>query len=144
MSEYVDVVIEKPTVDIWEKSLKDILETAPGSHFGLEPVAIVTKYFFDYSVYDDEVEESIAQRSDELSKKVSELLALKERVTYGNGVYHWKDSNYKKLCARVKKYLGHEFVQYIEPKLVLICRDKLKGTVEDVFDLFREVKNGND
>lgn len=138
---YTDVIIEKPTVDLWKRSLQDILNSTPGSHFGLEPVAIVTKYFFDYSVYDDEVEESVAQRADDFAQKLSDLLALKERVKFGNGIYHWKDSNYKNLCTKVKKSLGPEYVQYIEPKLVLICRDRLKGPIEDIIDLFKTTQD---
>lgn len=138
MPEYIDVVVEKPTRDFWCKSLKEILDSTPGSHFGLEPVAIVTKYFFDYSVYDDEVEESLAQRDDEISKKIAELLDFKSRSRYGNGIYHWKDRSYEKLRSKVRKTLGEQYVQFIEPKLVLICEDKLRGTIEEVQDLFNQ------
>lgn len=139
MGKQVEVIIEKPVINMWQLSLKEILDTVPGSHFGLEPVAIVTKYFFDYYVYDDEVEESIAQRTDDLSKKISELLDLKSRSKSGNGIYHWSDSSYNKLAAKVKRSLGKEFVQYIEPKLVMLCNDKLFGSVDEELDLFAEL-----
>jgi hypothetical protein len=141
MPNYTDVIIDHPTIDLWTRSLQDILNSTSGSHFGLTPVAIVTKYFFDYSVFDDEVEESIALRQDSISQKISDLLALKDRVKHGNGVYHWKDEDYKKLSAKVKKTLGQQYVQYIEPKLVLICEDKLKGSLEDVMELFNSVRD---
>lgn len=138
MPKYVDVVIEEPTIDLWSRSLTDILNSTKGSHFGLVPVAIITKYFFDYSVFDDDVEESVANSDDPFSKKVTELLELKKRVKYGSGTYHWKDRSYEKLRSKVKKTLGDQYVQFIEPKLVLICEDKLCGTIEEVHGLFNQ------
>ena len=140
MKHYVDVVVEKPTKDLWTKSLTQILEETPGSHFGLKPISMVTKYFFDYSVFDNEEEEYCALAQDEVSKKISEMLNLKERIKSGTGVYKWSDKNYNKLARRVKTTLGKEYVQYIEPKLVIICEDKLSGTLEDVLDLFKKVQ----
>ena len=134
---YTEIIVEKPTRDMWTKSLQEILDSTPGSHFGLKPVSLVTKYFFDYSVFDNKEEEYAALAQDDLSKKLAEILDLKSRVKVGNGVYHWCDKNQKALEQKVKKTLGPEFVQYIEPKLVLICEDKLKGSINDILDLFK-------
>ena len=138
MPKYVDVIIEKPTRDMWTKSLDAILKTLPGCHFGLKPVSIITKYYFDYSVFDNAEEEYCALAADSVSQKIAEALKLKERIKYGTGVYNWEDKDYKKLAAKVKKRLGKEYIQYIEPKLVLICEDKLGGTVDEVLELFKE------
>lgn len=137
---YTEVVVEKPTRDLWTKSLQEILEMTPGSHFGLTPISLVTKYYFDYSVFDNADEEAAALSKDPMAEKLADLLDLPSRIKYGNGVYHWSDKNRKALEKKISNTLGKEYVQYIEPKLVLICEDKLKGDVSDLFELFSPKK----
>lgn len=95
----VEVIIEKPMLDMWTKSYKQILSTIPGEHTGLVPVGIVTKYFFDYT--SDDMDDTSLTRS-----------------------YHWKSRDYKSLRKKVTNLLGTEFVSLIEPKLVMLCEKK--------------------
>lgn len=96
MKKQVELVIEKPTLDFWTKSLTQILNSIPGDHTGYTPIAIVNKYFFDYA------EEG--EYGEPLSKPVA-----------------WESRNLKTLASKVTKRFGAEYVNLIEPKLVLIC-----------------------
>ena len=126
-----EIIIEKPTVDLWNKSLKEILDSIPGDHSNLVPVSIVNRYFFDYSFFDNDFMEQLAEKDGELKTKLKAKLGIKEK---DSGIYHWSDKDLKSLERRVRRALGPEFVQYIEPKLVLICESKQdKNIIKDLF-----------
>ena len=126
-----ELIIEKPTVDLWSKSLKEILDSIPGDHSNLVPVSIVNRYFFDYSFFDNDAMAQIAEKDGEVKTTRKEKLGRKAK---DSGIYHWSDKDLKSLERRVRRVLGPEFVQYIEPKLVLICEEKQdKNIIKGLF-----------
>ena len=75
--------------------------------------------------------EQLAEKDGELKTKLKEKLGIKEK---DSGIYHWSDKDLKSLERRVRRVLGPEFVQYIEPKLVLICEEKQdKNIIKGLF-----------
>ena len=93
----VEVIIENPPIDMWNRSYTQILEDIPGDHSGLTPITVINKYFFDYEEDEYDDDESLFEN------------------------YHWSSRDYKSLCNKVTKRLGSEYVSLIEPKLVMIC-----------------------
>lgn len=117
---YKELVIEAPTVDLWQRSLKEIMELIPGDHTGLKPVAVQLKYFFDYSFYDNDELEKLANQVS--SSRVKAQIHNDMDIPYNaQGSYHWRSKDLKALERKVTKVLGKNFVQYIEPKMVVVC-----------------------
>lgn len=100
--EQIHVVIEKPTIDLWTKSLKQILKDQPGDFAEYEPTAIVTKYYFDYT-------EDLTQFED-----VEEGKPDCYEV-------HWSSASLPELEKRVKRTFGKNKTNLIEARLVLVC-----------------------
>lgn len=116
----VEVIVERPDINLWNKSLTEILHEQPGNHAGKRPVALINKYFFDYQeevniedCLDDldlnEEEDAVLEA---LSKKIKDKTLKK---------YSWSGKSYTQLKNRVKSELGNEYVSLIENKLVLLC-----------------------